>query len=172
VVFWFFLVDEPTTGDLTYLSRRHALHRQLQPDLPEQTSIQALDDLTPVTSASNDRRLVWAAAALRGDATIAAVDDDGWVDLWDLRAGHSVAHWHSGQSAEITALAVVTIDGEEALASVARDGMLRITALSGVPLRAPIPLGAQPVSMQAVQETTLIIGLTTGVLRLDLAAAD
>jgi hypothetical protein len=42
VVFWFFLVDEPTTGDLTYLSRRHALHRQLQPDLPEQTSIQAL----------------------------------------------------------------------------------------------------------------------------------
>ncbi|WP_146060337.1 hypothetical protein [Amycolatopsis sp. CA-128772] len=131
-----------------------------------------LDDLTPVTSASNDRRLVWAAAALRGDATIAAVDDDGWVDLWDLRAGHSVAHWHSGQSAEITALAVVTIDGEEALASVARDGMLRITALSGVPLRAPIPLGAQPVSMQAVQETTLIIGLATGVLRMDLAAAD
>jgi hypothetical protein len=45
VVFWFFLVDEPTTGDLTYLSRRHALHRQLQPDLPEQTSIQALEHI-------------------------------------------------------------------------------------------------------------------------------
>src|SRR3954470_12644541 len=42
VVFRFFLVDEPTTGDLAYFSRRHALHRQLQPDLPEQTSIQAL----------------------------------------------------------------------------------------------------------------------------------
>jgi hypothetical protein len=41
-VFRFFLVDEPTTGDLTYVDRRHARQRQLQLNLLETTSIQAL----------------------------------------------------------------------------------------------------------------------------------
>ncbi|KDO11276.1 hypothetical protein DV26_08340, partial [Amycolatopsis mediterranei] len=41
-MFRFFLVDEPITGDLTYFGRRHAQHGQLQLNLPETTSIQAL----------------------------------------------------------------------------------------------------------------------------------
>jgi hypothetical protein len=42
VVFRFFLVDEPTTGDLTYFSHRHAQQHQLQLNQLEKTSIQAL----------------------------------------------------------------------------------------------------------------------------------
>jgi hypothetical protein len=44
VVFRFFLVDEPTTGDLTYFSHRHAQQHQLQLNQLEKTSIQALDE--------------------------------------------------------------------------------------------------------------------------------
>jgi phthiocerol/phthiodiolone dimycocerosyl transferase-like enzyme len=41
-VFRFFLVDEPTTGDLTHFGGRHAQQHQLQLNQPETTSIQAL----------------------------------------------------------------------------------------------------------------------------------
>ncbi|OXM59168.1 hypothetical protein CF165_49045 [Amycolatopsis vastitatis] len=36
------VVDEPTTGDLTYLEHRHAQQHHPQLNLPETTSIQAL----------------------------------------------------------------------------------------------------------------------------------
>jgi WD40 repeat protein len=127
---------------------------------------------------------VWSLAVLPGGtpagARLASASADGTIRCWNPLSGRQVTGPLSGHTDQVRALTcVTTADGRVLLVSGSFDGSIRLwdcatgTPVHTIPVRVPVhALRQQPPDRRSAERTangaTLIVGLRSGVLVLDL----